>query len=75
MMRKIDGLSSLSTGLALGLSALFGFAPAAFAGTGQPSPWQFDFQTPVTPIMETIHDFHLFVTIISALITSGSGVS
>ena len=69
MMRKIDGLHSFLTGLALGLSALLGFAPAAFAGTGQPSPWQFDFQTPVTPIMETIHDFHLFVTIISALIT------
>jgi cytochrome c oxidase subunit 2 len=69
MMRKIDGLRSLLTGLALGLSALLGLVQAAQAGTGQPSPWQFDFQTAVTPIMETIHDFHLFVTIIAALIT------
>ena len=57
MMRKIDGLPSLLTGLALGLSALLGLGSPAHAGTGQPSPWQIDFQTAVTPIMEMIHGF------------------
>ena len=66
MMRKTGGLRSLLTGLALGLAAL---VPAAHAGTGQPSPWQLNFQTPVTPIMETIDSFHMFVTVIAALIT------
>src|SRR5690606_23650191 len=31
--------------------------------------WQMNFQTAVTPIMETIDGFHMFVTIIAALIT------
>lgn len=66
MMRKFGGLRTLLTGLAAGLAA---YAPAAHAGTGQPSPWQLNFQTPVTPIMESIDDFHLFLTIIAAAIT------
>jgi cytochrome c oxidase subunit 2 len=48
--------------------ALLAAADAA-AGTGQPSEWQWDFQTAVTPVMEAIHSFHVFVTVIAAAIT------
>jgi cytochrome c oxidase subunit 2 len=69
MMRISGGLRSILCGPALALAALLASPTGAFAGTGQPSAWQMDFQTAVTPIMRTIHDFHLFVTIIAALIT------
>jgi cytochrome c oxidase subunit 2 len=68
MMRKTGGLRSLLTVLASGLAAFFATG-SAHAGTGQPSPWQYNFQTPVTPIMETINSFHLFLTIIATVIT------
>jgi cytochrome c oxidase subunit 2 len=42
--------------------------PAA-ASMGQPSPWQINFQDAASPIMEQIHSFHLWLTVISALIT------
>jgi cytochrome c oxidase subunit 2 len=45
---------------------------AAQAGLGQPSPWQFGLQQPVTPVMENIvwfHDFLLWlVTAIAAFV-------
>jgi len=69
MMRISGGLRSILTGWVLVLAALLAPMNGAIAGTGQPSPWQMDFQTAVTPIMRTLHDFHLFVTIIAALIT------
>jgi cytochrome c oxidase subunit 2 len=42
----------------------------AFAGTGQPSPWQLGFQQPATPVMENIvwfHDFLLWIIVAIAL--------
>jgi cytochrome c oxidase subunit 2 len=69
MMRIFGGLRSFSGSPALALAALLALCGAASAGTGQPSAWQMNFQTPVTPIMETINSFHLFVTVIAALIT------
>jgi cytochrome c oxidase subunit II len=69
MMRISSGLRPILTGSAMVLAALLAPVTGAFAGTGQPSAWQMDFQTAVTPIMKTIHDFHLFVTIIAAVIT------
>ena len=69
MMRIFGGLRAISCGPALALAALLALSGAAYAGTGQPSPWQMNFQTPVTSIMEAIDDFHMFVTIISILIT------
>lgn len=33
-------------------------AQQAQAGTGQPSPWQIDLQTPVTAVAHAMHDFH-----------------
>jgi cytochrome c oxidase subunit 2 len=62
-------MPSIMLGSALAPAGLLAFAANAVAGTGQPSPWQYDFQTAVTPIMEAIHSFHTFVTIISVLIT------
>jgi len=70
MMRISGGLRSILCGPALALAALLALSVGAAAGTGQPSPWQMNFQTPVTPIMETIDSFHLFVTVISFLITA-----
>lgn len=64
MMRKTGGLL---TGLVFGL---LGLSTAADAGVGQPSPWQLNFQVPVTPIMEAINGFHLFLTVIAAAITA-----
>jgi cytochrome c oxidase subunit 2 len=67
-MMRMSGLRAtlMGLGLALASAALSG---DAFAGTGQPSPWQINFQTPVTPIMESINGFHIFLTAISAVIT------
>jgi cytochrome c oxidase subunit 2 len=63
-----SGLRSVASGVAAaGLSVL---ASSVEAGTGQPSPWQWDFQTAVTPIMEQIHSFHVFLTIIAASISA-----
>jgi cytochrome c oxidase subunit II len=41
-------------------------AGIALAGDGQPSPWQFGFQQPATPVMEWINWFHngLLITIV-----------
>lgn len=70
MMRISGGLRAIFCGPALALAALLALCARAMAGTGQPSPWQMNFQTPVTPIMETINSFHLFVTVIAFLITA-----
>ena len=40
----------------------------AFAGEGQPSPWQMGFQKAATPVMEQITSFHTYVTIIITVI-------
>jgi cytochrome c oxidase subunit II len=69
MMRISGGLRSIVPGLSLAPVPSLVSLSGASAGTGQPSAWQMDFQTPVTPIMQAIHDFHLFVTILAALIT------
>jgi len=52
------------------LAALVGLSASgpAFAGMGQPSPWQMGFQEAVTPIMEQINDFHTYVTAIIIVI-------
>ncbi len=52
------------------LAALVGLTASgsAFAGMGQPSPWQLGFQDAATPVMEQINDFHTYVTIIITVI-------
>jgi cytochrome c oxidase subunit 2 len=69
MTQKSFGMCVVAAGVAMAVSILLVLGGVAHAGTGQPSPWQMDFQTAVTPIMTAIHDFHIFVTVISAAIT------
>lgn len=52
----------------LGASAGLLSASAAYAGDGQPTPWQMGFQRAASPIMEQITNFHTYVTIIITLI-------
>jgi len=40
----------------------------AFAGMGQPSPWQTGFQKAATPVMVQITDFHTYVNVIIIVI-------
>ncbi len=52
------------------LAGAFGLAVSgpAYAGEGQPSPWEMGFQNAATPIMEQITSFHAYVTIIITVI-------
>ena len=47
-------------------------AMAAPAGAeyGHPTPWQIDFQSAASPIMEATHSFHTFLTVLAAVITA-----
>ncbi|ABS69868.1 Cytochrome c oxidase subunit II [Xanthobacter versatilis] len=53
-----------SAALAMGTCAASLFASAAFAETGQPSPWQINLQGAATPVMEQIHSFNTMMLII-----------
>jgi cytochrome c oxidase subunit II len=57
-------LTTLTTG------ALLVSVGAAFAGLGQPSPWQFGLQQSATPVMDNIIWFHDFVNYIIVAIAS-----
>jgi len=43
---------------------VFVLPAAAFGAEGQPVPWQIDFQDAVTPIAQSMHDFHNFLMVI-----------
>jgi cytochrome c oxidase subunit 2 len=58
----------IPAGLCAVLSAGLLAAPA-LAGSGQPTPKQFNFQEAVTPVAHDIHSMHNFVNIIIFLIT------
>ena len=62
-------LFSRLTGMAAAAAALFAGASAAFAGLGQPSPWQIGMQDPATPVMQDITNFHDFLLWIITAIT------
>jgi cytochrome c oxidase subunit 2 len=65
----IKGLRGFSLGTVMGLfaAALIGM-PLAFAGTGQPSPWQYEMQTPVSDVALQTQGFHHIVNIVIILI-------
>jgi cytochrome c oxidase subunit 2 len=67
-MMRMSGLRASLTSLGLAIAPA-GWSSGALAGTGQPSPWQTGYQTPVTPVMEAISDFSNFMHIVAALIT------
>jgi cytochrome c oxidase subunit II len=49
------------TGITVAAGALVASAGAAFAGLGQPSPWEMDLQTAASPVMQQISEFHFFL--------------
>jgi cytochrome c oxidase subunit 2 len=56
------------TGIAVATGTLLGSAGAAFAGLGQPSPWQIGMQGAATPVMQDIVSFHdLLLWVIAAI--------
>ena len=55
--------------LAVAMVAGFAIGDVAWAGTGQPSPWQLGFQNSVTPVMDYIHWFHDWLLVIITLIS------
>jgi len=64
----MPGLSRLSaTALILGI--LLASAGVAWAGLGQPSAWQLNFQQSASPVMDNIISFHNFLLVIITLIT------
>ena len=67
MLRKVRSVGSRTGLLAAVFAGLCG--PAAFAGSGQPSPKQIYFQEAVTPIAEEIHRVHDLVNWIIVAIT------
>lgn len=68
MIKKLAGMARFMKLAAIAAGLLAGFSAVAEAGLGQPSKWQHDFQEAATPIMETIHSFHLFLTILAFVI-------
>jgi cytochrome c oxidase subunit 2 len=59
----------LSRLTAIAVTALFGSAGSAFAGLGQPTPWQLGLQDSASPVMEKIASFHTYVLWIVTAIT------
>ncbi|HEY7243198.1 MAG TPA: cytochrome c oxidase subunit II transmembrane domain-containing protein, partial [Xanthobacteraceae bacterium] len=57
-----------ATGLIFGI--LLASVGAAYAGLGQPTPWQLGLQQSVTPVMDNIIQLHDFVLYIIAAITA-----
>lgn len=59
----------LSRLTAIAVTALFAGAGSAFAGLGQPTPWQLGLQDAASPVMEEIASFHNYVLWIVTAIT------
>ena len=57
------------TAVAATVVALFAGARVAFAGLGQPTPWELGLQDAATPVMADITSFHTFVLWIVTAIT------
>ena len=55
---------------AVGAGAATASAGAAWAGLGQPSPWQMDLQESATPVMTQIANFHFFLLWVIAAISA-----
>jgi cytochrome c oxidase subunit 2 len=67
--RVMPGLSRLSaTALIFGI--LLASAGAAWAGLGQPTPWQMDLQDAASPVMQDVASFHFFLLWVIAVISA-----
>ncbi len=58
------------TAIAVTVAALCAGAGAAYAGLGQPTPWQIGLQDAGSPVMADIIGFHTFVLVIVVAITA-----
>jgi cytochrome c oxidase subunit 2 len=66
---RMPGLSRLSaTALIFGI--LLASAGAAWAGLGQPTPWQMDLQDAASPVMQDVASFHFFLLWVIAVISA-----
>jgi len=65
-MPVLSGLSA--TALIFGI--LLASAGAAWAGLGQPTPWQMDLQDSASPVMQDVADFHFFLLWVIAVISA-----
>jgi cytochrome c oxidase subunit 2 len=54
-------VSNRLTALLVLIGAMVAGAGTAFAGVGQPSPWEIGFQQAATPVMQNIESFHTFL--------------
>jgi cytochrome c oxidase subunit 2 len=59
----------LSRLTAIAAAALFASAGAAFAGLGQPTPWQLGLQDSASPVMDQIESFHTYLLWVVTAIT------
>jgi cytochrome c oxidase subunit 2 len=66
--RGMKALSRLAA-IAAGAGGVLASA-AAWAGLGQPTPWQMDLQESATPVMQDIADFHFFLLWVIAVISA-----
>ena len=55
--------------LAFAAFAGAGFVAAAQAAEGMAKPWQLNFQTPATPVMEQFYSFHHYLTIMAVVVS------
>jgi cytochrome c oxidase subunit II len=69
--RELERPMKLSrlTAIAVTVVALFAGASAAYAGLGQPTPWEMDLQDAASPIMADIIGFHTFLVWVITAIT------
>jgi cytochrome c oxidase subunit 2 len=65
----MPGLSRLSA-IALIFGILLASAGAAWAGLGQPTPWQMDLQDSASPVMQDVASFHFFLLWVIAVISA-----
>ena len=70
--RELERPMKLSrlTAIAVAVVALFAGASAAFAGLGQPTPWELGLQDAASPIMSEIVGFHTFLLWVIVAITA-----
>jgi cytochrome c oxidase subunit II len=63
-------LFSRMAAIGLTAGALLASAGAAFAGLGQPSPWQMDLQGSASPVMDDIATFHYYLLWVIGIISA-----
>jgi hypothetical protein len=63
----MKALSRLAA-IAASAGGVLASAGAAWAGLGQPTPWQMDLQDSASPVMQDVADFHTFLLWVIAVI-------